>query len=123
MGEVENYLLKAEKKLKHSKIIYDVGGYGDSVSLAYYAMFITAKALLIKKNCKVGKSHVGLIKQFSLKYVHEDDFDYTIYSYLADTQSLRENADYDDVDNIGKKIAKQRIIQAEKFITEAKRFI
>ena len=41
-------------------------------------MFLAAKALLIKKGCNVGKTHVGLIKQFSLKYVKEDIFDYWI---------------------------------------------
>lgn len=74
-------------------------------------MFLTAKALLIKRKCKFGKSHQNLIKEFSRVYVHEDTFDYNIYKYLASTQSLREEADYNAIDRIDERIAKQRINQ------------
>ena len=86
-------------------------------------MFITAKALLIKKGCNVGKTHGGLIKQFSLKYVKEDSFDYDVYKFLAETQSLREEADYNDVDDITSSIAFNKINQAELFMDEAKKFL
>lgn len=86
-------------------------------------MFLTAKALLIKRKCKFGKSHQNLIKEFSRVYVHEDTFDYNIYKYLASTQSLREEADYNAIDTIDERIAKQRINQAEKFIKEAEKFL
>ena len=39
------------------------------------------------------------------------------------TQSLRDNADYDAIDTISKKIAQERIKQAEKFIAEAERLL
>lgn len=83
-------------------------------------MFLCAKALLLKKNCKIPKSHQGLIQLFSLKYVKEDDFRYNVYKYLANAQSDRENADYDD---IGQKLAKKRIVEAEEFLKETNRFI
>ena len=74
-NEVENFIKKAEDKLISSKILYDAEQYATSVSASYYCMFITAKALLIKKGCNVGKTHAGLIKQFSLKYVKEENKD------------------------------------------------
>ena len=86
-------------------------------------MFLAAKALLLKKGCNVGKNHVGLIKQFSLKYVKEDIFDYNIYKFLAETQSIREEADYSDIDTITGSVALNKINQAELFLIESKKFL
>ena len=87
--EIFGFINKADTKLKHSKVLFEIGGYADSVSLSYYSMFLCAKALLIKKECNIPKTHHGLIQLFSLKYVHEDDFSYNSYKYLANTQSNR----------------------------------
>lgn len=51
-------------------------------------MFLCAKALLVKKECNIPKTHQGLIQLFSLKYVHKDDFKYNVYKYLANAQSI-----------------------------------
>ena len=42
---------------------------------------------------------------------------------LADTQSDREDADYDAFDELDERIARKRIKQVEEFIVEAERFI
>ena len=47
--EILAFIDKAETKLKHSKVLFEIKGYADSVSLSYYSMFLCAKALLIKK--------------------------------------------------------------------------
>ena len=121
--EVLAFIVKAETKLKHSKALFEIEGYADSVSLSYYSMFLCAKALLIKKECNVPKTHQGLIKLFSLKYVHEDEFRYNVYKYLANAQSDREDADYSAIDSIGEDLAKKRINQAEEFLKETKKFL
>jgi uncharacterized protein (UPF0332 family) len=121
--EISSFINKAETKLKHSKLLFEVEGYADSVSLSYYCMFLCAKALLVKKNCNIPKTHRGLIKLFSLKYVHEDDFNYNTYNYLASSQSERESADYGAKDNIDERIAKRRIDHAEEFLNETKKFL
>ena len=121
--EVENFIKKANDKLISAKALYDIGQYATCVSASYYCMFITAKALLIKKGCNVGKTHSGLIKQFSLKYVKEDEFNYNIYKFLAETQSIREEADYNDIDGITESIALNKINQAELFVIESKKFL
>ena len=46
-----------------------------------------------------------------------------VYKYLANAQSDRENADYDAIDDIGQKLAKKRIVEAEEFLKETNRFI
>lgn len=121
--EIIAFVNKAEIKLKHSKALFEIEGYADSVSLSYYCMFLSAKALLIKKECNIPKTHQGLIQLFSLKYVKEDDFRYNIYKYLANAQSNREDADYAAIDNIGRELAEKRIIEAEEFLNETKKFL
>lgn len=122
MNEIEKLCNKSYNKLKSSKTLYEIGNYTDSASLAYYSMFIMAKALLRKKGFNA-KTHQGIINLFSLKYVYEDEFDYGIYSNLAAGQSIREDADYSTNDCIDQEIAKELISQAEKFICESEKFL
>ena len=63
-------------------------------------MFLVAKALVLKKGIKSSKTHNGLIYLFKSYYVEEEDFSYEKYVYLADTQSQREDADYDAFDEM-----------------------
>ena len=121
--EIIAFVNKAETKLKHSKALFEIEGYADSVSLSYYCMFLCAKALLVKKECNIPKTHQGLIQLFSLKYVHKDDFKYNVYKYFANAQSNREDADYNAIDNISRELAEKRIIEAEDFLNETKKFL
>ena len=121
--EISAFIDKAETKLKHSKVLFDLKGYADSVSLAYYSMYLCAKALLIKKGCKIPKTHQGLIQKFSFYYVKDGEFRYNVYKYLASTQSDREDADYGAVDLINDVLAMKRINQAEEFLNETKKLL
>lgn len=116
------FLEKARSKLVSSKALYEIGQYGDSVGRSYYAMFLSAKALLVKEGYDVS-SHRSLISIFGKEFVKNGDFDNEVAKYLSGTQSLRDNADYDAIDTISKEIAHERIIQAEKFIKEAEKFL
>ena len=122
LSEVDEFISKANDKLISSKILFDNQQYATSVSAAYYCMFLTAKALLIKKE-HYSKSHEGLISLFGQVYVNQGDFDRNIAKYLARAQSLREDADYDAVDGITESIAKLWINNAEEFMEESKRFL
>ena len=122
MSEIEKLCEKSYKKLTSSKALYEIGNYADSASLAYYSMFLMAKALLKKKGLDA-KTHNGLISLFSLKYVFEGDFDSKIYSFLASGQSIREDADYSAFDLINQEIAEELILQAEEFSRESERFL
>ena len=123
MDETEAFFIKSEKKLKTAYMAYDLEDYSSALSLAYYAMFLVAKALVLKKGIKTPKTHAGLIHLFNLHYVHESDFSYEKYRYLAGTQAQREDADYDAFDEIDERTARKRIKQAEEFIEEGKRFL
>ena len=123
LDETQAFFDKSNKKLILAKTAYSMDDYSDAVSLSYYAMFLVAKALILKKGIKAPKTHAGLIQLFNLHYVKEDEFSYEKYKYLASTQAQRENADYDAIDEIDERIARKRIKQAEEFIAEAKKFL
>jgi len=120
--EIEKLCEKSYGKLDSSKLLYENGKYSDSASLAYYSMFLMAKALLMKKDFDA-KTHDGILHLFSLKYVHEDSFKYRLYAYLSAAQSVREDADYNISDYINQEIAEELILQAEEFLKEAERFL
>ena len=122
MSEIEKLCKKSYDKLTSSKTLYEIGNYTDSASLAYYSMFLMAKALLRKKGLNA-KTHQGLINLFSLKFVYEADFDHGIYANFAASQSIREDADYSANDCINQEIAEEVISHAEEFLSEAERFL
>ena len=94
------------------------------IQLVYLIFYVfSAKALLIKKECNIPKTHQGLIQLFSLKYVRDDEFKYNIYKHLANAQSDREDADYAAIDSISYALAEKRIKQAEEFLNETKKFL
>ena len=115
LDECEAFIKKAKSKLTSSRALYEIGQYGDSVGRSYYAMFLSAKELLVRDGYDVS-SHKSLIGIFGRDYVKKGDFDSNIAKYLSGTQSLRDNADYDAIDTISKEIAHGRIKQAERFI-------
>ena len=110
-------------KLLSANSSYELGDYSSAVSLSYYAMFLIAKDLVLKKGVKPPKTHNGLIYLFKIHYVEDEDCSYEKYVYFADTQSQCEDADYDAFDEINERIARKRIRQAEEFIKEGERFL
>ena len=122
MDEIEEYFKKAERKLESSKILYDAGDYSNSLSLSYYAMLLVSKALLIKIGITTNKHH-GIIKEFGRNYVKTGKFDDTIYKYFTKTQSLRNQCDYEAIDEINEKIAATKIKEAREYIDETKKLI
>ena len=122
LSEIDEYMDKANDKLISAKALYDIGQFATCVSACYYCMFNTAKALLIVKGFKP-KTHKGVISLFGQEYVLNDSFDRSISKYLSSTQSLRESADYEAVDNINEDIAYGCMVNAELFMKEAKKFL
>ena len=122
MSEIDKLCEKSYSKLTSSKALYEIGQNSDSASLAYYSMFLMAKALLRKKGVDA-KTHDEVMNLFSLNYVKEDTFEYKKYVYLSSAQSKREDADYGVVDYITQEIAEELISQAEEFISEAEKFL
>lgn len=89
LSEIEEFIAKAERKFKVGILVYDAGYYAESIDHFYYAMFLTSKALLFKKDI-IAKTHVGLINMIQIHYVETGELDSKIHSSFANTQTLRE---------------------------------
>ncbi|MBR3214705.1 MAG: HEPN domain-containing protein [Methanosphaera sp.] len=122
MDELEEFHKKAERKLKSSKLLYDAGDFANSLSLSYYAMLLMSKALLVKIGITTNK-HFGIIKELSRTYVKTGKLDNETYKYLTKTQSLRNQSDYEAIDDITAEIAKEKINQAREFIDVTKELL
>ena len=61
LDETQAFFDKSNKKLTLAKTAYSMEDYSDAVSLSYYAMFLVAKAFILKKGIKSPKTHAGLI--------------------------------------------------------------
>lgn len=122
LDEIEEYFKKAEQKLKSSKLLYNAGDYSNSLSLSYYAMLLVSKALLIKIGITTNKHH-GIIKEFGRNYVKTGKFDDKKYKYFIKTQSLRNQCDYEAIDEITDKIANEKINEAQEYINETKKLL
>ena len=72
MDESQAFIKKAKSKLTSSKALYEIGQYGDSVGRSYYAMFLSAKALLVRDGYDIC-SHKSLIGIFGRDYVKKGD--------------------------------------------------
>lgn len=122
LDELDEFYKKAERKLESSKLLYDVGDYANSVSLSYYAMLLMSKALLVKIGITTNK-HFGIIKELSRTYVKTGILDKEIYKYLTKTQSIRNQSDYEAVDDISEEISREKIKQAREYIDETKKLL
>ena len=96
-----------------------IGIYRVAVSVAYYAVFYAARAV-IAYHRKEAKSHKGTIARFYTLAVHGSDFPSETASLLGQLKKVRAQADYDqaamdwrDAD------ASDAIARARTFVNEA----
>ena len=101
--------------------MYENGYYCDSVTHFFYAMLLTAKALLLTKDYVTNKQK-GIIDGFNQHFVLEEDFNLNIYKNFARTQDLRQEVDYQARDYITEEIALENMEECEEFIAECEKY-
>lgn len=87
------YVKKAEEKLKSAQILLKENLIDDAISRAYYAAFLSIKALLLLLGSDV-KTHTGLITMFNLKVIKEGLLPKDIGKYLHELFDARQASDY-----------------------------
>lgn len=92
LSEIEDFMAKAERKFEVGRLVYESGYYAESIDHFYYAMFLVAKALLIKKEI-ITKTHAGTINMIQIHNVETGELDSKIHSSFANAQTLREHVD------------------------------
>ena len=109
----------ADETLRHARINHREGLYRVAVSLAYYAAFYAAQAV-IAYNREGPKSHQGVRNMFGQLAVRGSDFPGDVAGVLSDLAKSRVEADYDHatMDRWKEPDASEAMERAHLFITE-----
>jgi len=117
--EIQALIEIAEENLAASKILFENGLYRDAIARAYYAIFHSAKALLLTKNLNP-KKHAGVMKMFGLYFVNEGYIEEIYGRIITKSYNLRWKADY-TIDKPTEEEAESIIYEAEMFIDRIKK--
>lgn len=108
MDETKLLIDNAIDNIESSELLYNNKKYRNSITLAYYSMFLIAKALLITKKI-YPKTHNGTIHEFTKIFVNEENFNKELAKEFVRTQNIREHASYGEIDDYSKEVAKNKI--------------
>lgn len=106
-----------KNQLISSKILFEEEQYRDSITLSYFAMFSSARALLLKKGISP-KTHEGTLRLFAKEYVRNVLFSRRSFGFLYDARETRNDSSYGYSKIFSQEDAQVLISQAEEFIDE-----
>ncbi len=115
MSPIQLLIEKAERYLRSSELLIQDGDYDSSVSRAYYAMFYSAEAALLKKNMSFS-SHKAVISAFGEHFVKTNIFEKQMGKDLNIIFDQRQLGDYEYGHSISDDDARQTFIIAKKFV-------
>lgn len=120
--EIEKMLQKAAQSVEAADDLLQNGYAGFAVSRAYYAMFYSAEALLLKQNLSFSK-HGAVIAAFGEHFIKAKIFDPKFHRYLREAFDQRLVGDYDVMNEISPETARATIKNAKEFIEEVKNYL
>jgi len=109
------YMKKAEEKLKSSEYLFKGGFYEDAISRAYYSMYYAARALLSLKKIHP-KTHKGVIRELGLEMIKKGFLDEVYGKTISHAKDRREQADYGLDIKTTKEDARQLLEETREFI-------
>ena len=89
-------LEKSADDLETAQINYDAGKYNASANRAYYSVYHAIRAVLALDDVE-RKKHSGNISYFREHYIATDIFDRVYSETIKNAETLRNEADYDDM--------------------------
>ena len=92
--EITKLIQKAEHALSVANGLLASGCYSDAVSKVYYAMFYSARALLLSENIDVSK-HSAVEAALGRHFVKAGKMDVKYHRMFIEARNVREIADYD----------------------------
>ena len=113
---------KAHENLQESEDALKQGHFGMSVNRSYYAMFTSARAILVLKELDSSK-HSGVISLFSQHIIKPGLFPKELSKFLREAKRKREGADYGDFVEVTKEDAQIQLDHAKKFVEEAENLL
>jgi hypothetical protein len=112
---------RAEEELRVAELLQREGFYYKSIVSSYYAIYHSAKALLLLKGVNP-KTHEGVERMFGLYYIKTEDFDIKIGKALGRLMKMREEADLYPEIPFTEEEALGAIGMAKGFVKKAKSF-
>ncbi|MGV9171650.1 MAG: HEPN domain-containing protein [Promethearchaeia archaeon] len=122
MGERDNkielakdYLLKAREKLESAEILLTEGKFADSISRSYYAVYLSAKSVLLLIG-EDPKTHSGLKMIFGMKFVKTEMVEKKYAKMLNELSNARQEGDYNPLTWFDE-------VDTQKYYNEAREFV
>ena len=113
---IEAEVRKATSALRAARLLLQEGFTDEAVSSSYYAIFHMARAMLIRHNISLPKTHTGLIAAFSERYVKSGQLSSEFGRHLNKLEDARLIADY-SADTIDAELAADCLLKAEQFLS------
>ena len=113
---------KSADDLDTAQINYDAGKYDASANRAYYSVYHAIRAVLALDGIE-RKKHSGNISYFREHYLATDIFNRAYSETIKNAETLRHEADYDDMKIINAEDAQDIIEKARDFYIAAKKHV
>ena len=115
-------LEKSTDDLETAQINYDAGKYDASVNRAYYSVYHAIRAVLALDDIERRK-HSGNISYFREHYIATDVFDRSYSETIKNAETLRNEADYDDMKITSADDAQDIIEKSRQFYNAVKEYV
>jgi uncharacterized protein (UPF0332 family) len=115
-------LEKSYDDLDTAQINYDAGKYDASANRAYYSVYHAIRAVLALDDIE-RKKHSGNISYFREHYIATNIFDRAYSETIKNAETLRNEADYDDMKTISAEDVQDVIEKAKSFYYAVKEHI
>ncbi len=112
----------AEDKIDRAKRAFRAELYGESISIAYYAMFYASRAALLSKGLYLVK-HQAAIDKFGELFIKPGMVDKKFSDYLKGAKEKREQSDYKPYEPISREDAEKVLADAEAFIAKVQEIL
>ncbi|MCD6515603.1 MAG: HEPN domain-containing protein [Candidatus Odinarchaeota archaeon] len=121
--DIVNQLIKrSEGKLVSARILLESDRIDDAISRAYYAAFLSVRALLYLLGVSA-RTHSGVLTIFGLRVIKEGLLPPKIGKYLNELFEARETSDYAVMFYYTKEDGKKYIQKAEEIINAVKNLL
>lgn len=120
--KIEKYLQKVDRKITAAEKLLQDELYDDAISRAYYAMFLSAEALLLTKDLSA-KTHSGVLFLLNEHFVKTGKLEKDYFEMLRKSKEMRENGDYEVLYEATEEETKSAVENAKKFVARMKQIL
>ncbi len=113
---IQEEMRKARRALETAKVDLSVGDGAASINRSYYAMFYAARAMLLKENTNVPKTHSALIGEFCRRFVEAGPLPRQLGRDFNKIEEQRRYVDYIADEEISPDVASEVLDKATAFV-------